>query len=85
MKNQKKGFFKANVVSKESVPFKDEKTNQQEVFKQSKIIRTRKTLKALKNHQEKMNACQRMHVQNHAYANKSRCTYVRGVCQLLNP
>ena len=25
MKNQKKGFFKTNVISKESVPFKDKK------------------------------------------------------------
>ena len=29
--------------------------------------------------------CQHMHVQNHAYANKSRCTNVRDVHQLLKP
>ena len=28
---------------------------------------------------------QRMHVQNHAYANKSRCMYVCDIYQLLNP
>ena len=26
-----------------------------------------------------------MHVQNHAYTNKSRCTYICDICQLLNP
>ena len=29
--------------------------------------------------------CQRTHVQNHAYANKSRSTYVFDVRQLSNP
>ena len=29
--------------------------------------------------------CQRMHGQNHGYANKSWSTHVRDVCQLLNP
>ena len=49
-------------------------------------MRARKSLKTSKNHREK-NECmsQRTHVQNHAYANKCRCTYVRNVCQLLNP
>ena len=32
-----------------------------------------------------MNVCQRTHVQNHAYANKSRRTWVRHVHQLSNP
>ena len=26
-----------------------------------------------------------MHVQNHAYTSKSRCTYICDICQLLNP
>ena len=50
-----------------------------------KIIRTRKILKTLKSHKEKMSTLQRMHIQNHVYANKSRRTYVRDICQLLNP
>ena len=29
--------------------------------------------------------CQCTHVQNHVYVNKSRCMYVRNICQLLNP
>ena len=51
------------------------------------IIRTRKILKTLKNHWEKINiinTCQCTHVQNHAYTNKSRGTYVCNVCKLSN-
>ena len=29
--------------------------------------------------------CEGTHVQNHAYANKSRCMYIRDVCKLSNP
>ena len=29
--------------------------------------------------------CESTHVQNHAYANKSRRMYIRDVCKLLNP
>ena len=43
-------------------------------------------LKALKNHSKKnKRTSQRTHVQNHAYANKSRRMYIRDVCQLSNP
>ena len=48
-------------------------------------MRARKILKTLKNHSEKNErSSQRTHVQNHAYANKSRRTYVRDVRQLSN-
>ena len=40
-------------------------------------------MKTLKNHREKSERV--CHVQNHAYANKSRSTYVGYVCQLSNP
>ena len=57
----------------------------QQVFRQFKIIRARKILETLKNHSEKNErTSQRTHVQNHAYANKSRRTYVPEVRQLSN-
>ena len=44
-------------------------------------MRNRKTLKTLKNNREYKGTCQHMHVQNHAYGNKSRHTYT---CKLSN-
>ena len=48
-------------------------------------------MRTLKNHGEKKNEhtcqhmCQRTDIQNHEYANRSRHTYVRDICQLFNP
>ena len=43
-------------------------------------------MKTLKNHMDKNErTCQRTHVQNHAYANNSKHTYVRHVPELSNP
>ena len=51
-----------------------------------KIIRTRNILKTFKKSYGKNdNTYQRMHVQNHAYANKSRHMYMCNICQLPNP
>ena len=49
-------------------------------------MRTRKILKTLKNDREKNErTCQRTHIQNHAYANNSKPTYVRDVHKLSKP
>ena len=43
-------------------------------------------LKTLQNYSEKNeHTSEHTHVQNHMYANKSRCMYVRDVHQLSNP
>ena len=58
----------------------------QQVFEQCKIITARKILKTLQNYSEiNERTSQRTHVQNYAYANKSRRTYVRDLHQLSNP
>ena len=60
-----------------------QRSNIQQVYKQHKIIRARKVLETLKNHSKKNErTSQRTHVQNNAFANKSRCTYVHNVRKL---